>query len=243
MGLPKIILIYERAMISKNEIPKIALESLSGLLNQPGTILYSSHKTLKPSDIYLLGFNPGGAGGHPLLDSINNMLANESNAYLDEGWENLNGSWREGEAPLQKRIRWLLETLGANPREVCSSNLIFLQSRVAADISFDLAKRCWPVHEAILDIIQPKLIIAFGNSGVSPYGYMQSMFGGLEDIIPSGHGSWSAKGFECCINGKSVYVAGLPHLSRYSPVGKTHVVEWLARKLRKGTAAENSVMG
>lgn len=216
--------------MTKNEIPKIAKENLADLLEKAGSILYSSHETLKPNDVYLLGFNPGGAGGHPLLESIENLLTSKTNAYLDESWDNLNGTWDKGEAPLQKRICWLLENIGVKPREVCASNLIFFQSRGANDISFNLAKRCWPVHEAIIKLVKPKLIIAFGNSAVSPYGYLHSLLGGQVEYIPSGHGNWNVKGFEASITGRSVYIAGLPHLSRYSPIGKMQIVEWLKQR-------------
>jgi hypothetical protein len=217
--------------MNKEEIPKIAKYALSEVLREPGSILYSSHETLKSGDVYLLGFNPGGAGGNPVEQSINSMLTNTSNSYLDESWENHNGVWANGEAPLQKRIQWVLESLGLSTRDVCASNLIFLQSREASDISFSLAKKCWPVHEAILNIIKPKLIIAFGNSEVSPYGYLHTMLGGDEEYFPSGHGNWSLKGFSCEINGRSIYVAGLPHLSRYSPIGKKEVIEWLSKQI------------
>jgi hypothetical protein len=215
----------------KEEIPKIAKDALSEVLSESGSILYSSHETLKSGDVYLLGFNPGGAGGNPVEKSINSMLTNTDNSYLDEIWENHNGAWANGEAPLQKRIQWILESLGLNTRDVCASNLIFLQSREESDIRFSLAKKCWPVHEAILKIIKPKLIIAFGNSEVSPYGYLHTMLGGDEEYFPSGHGNWSLKGFTCEINSRSVYVAGLPHLSRYSPIGKKEVIEWLSKKI------------
>ena len=217
--------------MNKSEIPKIAKRSLANLLDEPGGILYSSHETLKPNDVYLLGFNPGGINGEPLSKSINMLLKNTSNAYLDESWENGIGSWEKGEAPLQKRICWLLETLGFNPRNVCASNLIFLQSRKANDISFSLAKQCWPVHEAILEIINPKLIITFGNSNVSPYNFLRSMYNGIEETISSGHGNWKVKGFSTTINNKEVYIAGLPHLSRYDPIGKEKVIAWLRNKL------------
>jgi hypothetical protein len=95
-----------------------------------------------------------------------------------------------------------------------------------------LAKRCWPIHETIIKIVQPKLVIVFGNSDVSPYGYLHAMIGGKEEYVPSGHGNWNAKGFQSRINGKAVYVAGLPHLSRYSPIGKSQVVEWLSKQIR-----------
>lgn len=217
--------------MTKHDIPTIAKEALSDLLQEPGGILYSSHETLKPGSVYLLGFNPGGSDGNPVEKSIDSMLSNNKNAYLDEEWANGSGSWKAGEAPLQKRVQWLLSELDLNPADVCASNLIFVQSRKANDISFSLAKHCWPVHEAILDVVQPKLIITYGNSADSPYGYLHAMFGGEQKHIPSGHGTWVAKGFQCHINSKPVYIAGLPHLSRYSPVGKNHIVEWLAEQL------------
>ena len=217
--------------MSKDEIPRIARKALSDVLGESGSILYSSHETLKSGDVYLLGFNPGGAGGNPVAKSIDSMLENTTNAYLDESWENHNGVWANGEAPLQKRIQWVLESIRLNPRSVCASNLIFLQSREAKDISYSLAEKCWPVHEAILNIVKPKLIIAFGNSNISPYAYLHSMLGGKEEYFPSGHGNWSVKGFGCQINGRPVYVAGLPHLSRYSPIGKNEVVAWLSKQI------------
>ena len=217
--------------MSKDEIPQISRNNLAGLLDKPGSILYSSHATLKPGDAYLLGFNPGGSGGNPVEQSINQLLTSTTNAYIDERWENKNGAWASGEAPLQKRVQWILKSIKLNPRDVCASNLIFFRSREASDMSFSLAKQCWPVHEAILSIVKPKLIIAFGNSGTSPYGYLRSIFEGKEESFPSGHGNWQIKGFNSKINGRPVYVAGLPHLSRYSPIGKNHVIEWLSKKI------------
>ena len=215
----------------KKEILQIAKNNLIGLLDKPGSILYSSHETLKPGKVYLLGFNPGGSDGKPIELSIDQILSSTSNAYLDESWENKNGTWRKGEAPLQKRIKWILEGIKLNPRDVCASNLIFFRSRNANDISFSLAEQCWPVHEAILSIVKPKLIITFGNSEISPYSFLNSVLGGEEESFPAGHGNWRLKGFNGEINGHPVYVAGLPHLSRYSPIGKNHVVEWLSEKI------------
>ena len=212
-------------------MPQIARNNLADLLDERGSILYSSHETLKPGDVYLLGFNPGGSDGYPIDQSINQLLTNTTNAYLDDSWKSQNRVWAKGEAPLQKRIRWVLERIKLKPKNVCASNLIFFQSRKASDISFSLAKQCWPVHEAILSIVKPKLIIAFGNSSKSPYGYLHSILGGKEESFPSGHGNWQVKGFNSQIDRRDVYVAGLPHLSRYSPIGKDHVIEWLSKKI------------
>lgn len=212
--------------MTKSEIQKIAQSTLSDHLHESGSILYSSHETLKPGSVYLLGHNPGGSGGRPLHKSVESMLSRSESAYLDEEW----GNKKVGEASLQKRICWLFGKLGLETREVCASNLIFLQSQAAIDIDFNLADKCWSVHKAILEIVQPKLIIAFGNSAYSPYKYLHKRFGGKEESTSSGHGTWKIKGFHCHINGRPVYVAGLPHLSRYSPEGKLDV-KWLAQHL------------
>lgn len=217
--------------MNKEDIPKLAEKLLSDYLHEPGGVLYSSHETLKPGKVYLLGFNPGGSNGSSLANSLDTMLSHTENAYIDECWCNGSGSWDSGEAPLQRRIDWLLTELGLETREVCASNLIFLQSRTVKDIGYELADICWPVHEAIMDIIKPNLILAFGNSQVSPYEYLHSRFGGSQEELPAGHGSWRIKGFSCQINGRPTYVAGLPHLSRYSPIDKHDVTEWLKTKL------------
>lgn len=216
--------------MNKENLQKIAKENLSDLLNESGSILYSSHETLKPNDIYLLGFNPGGKDGAPLSKSIDKILHNTENAYLDECWENGNGAWEKGEALLQKRVQWTLEVLGFNPRNVCASNLIFIQSKKANDINYSLAKQCWPVHEAIIAIVKPKMLLTFGNSDISPYGYLKSMFGGAEDSIDSGHGNWRVKEFSATINNKKVIIVGLPHLSRYEPKDKDEVFSRIKSK-------------
>jgi len=70
--------------------------------------------------------------------------------------------------------------------------------------------------------VQPRLIIAFGNSGVSPYAFLLSkLTPASETMFPSGHGSWRCRAFTA----GGMRVAGLPHLSRYAidrhpPVGK-----------------------
>ena len=210
-----------------NEISSFATRMLGALLNEPGSLIYSGYKTIQPGKIYLIGLNPGGCGAPPLSESIAQLTARDTNAYLDEGWENDNGSWGPGKAPLQRRIIWLLEMLGENPRDVFASNLIFTQSKNAEGVSVSHANMCWPIHEALLKIVQPEMVIAFGNSGFSPYGYMRNLFRGQEISTPSSHGNWLLKGFHAEIHGKSTFIAGLPHLSRYSPIGKEHIISWL----------------
>ena len=90
--------------------------------------IYSSHNTLSPGDIYLLGLNPGGKGYISIDKHLNDLLTKGTNSYLDEEWENGISKWSKGDAPLQKRVIYLIESLGYNVRDVCASNLIFVTS-------------------------------------------------------------------------------------------------------------------
>ena len=215
--------------IAKHDIPEIAARTLKGNLDQSGRFLYSSHHTIQAGKVYLLGLNPGGQGGPSLKDRLTTLLSQEENAYLKEAWDNRGGSYEPGEAPLQKRVNWLLGQLGFDTRNVLSTNLIFMQSRDASSVSIEYAKLCWPVHEALLSIVRPRTILTFGNSGFSPYGYLHTLYGGSPRSRKSGHGDWSIKGFNAQMPWGEVFVAGLPHLSRYDPTGKHYVVDWINR--------------
>jgi hypothetical protein len=206
---------------------------LRQVLDRTGTLLYSAAGTLSAGDIYILGLNPGGDGGVSIAEDLKALPRKIDNAYLDESWKNRAGSWKPGQAPLQRRIQWLIARLGYNLQDVCASNLIFIQTRDASNLDFNKnADLCWPVHEEILGIVCPKLVLAFGNSSVSPYAYLLRRFGGDEEIVPSGHGSWKCRGFRARIADRSMYVAGLPHMSRYSPIGRESVVTWLREKIQ-----------
>ena len=213
--------------MTKEGLVEFSRKVLKDYLELPGSILYSSGETLRQGNVYLLGFNPGGEGGDALSKNMDTMLSSTTNAYTDEEWSNDNGAWKAGQAPLQKRVIWLLESLGLKPKEVCASNLIFIRSKKATDVSYSVADICWPVHEKIISIVQPELIIAIGNSSISPYGYLLNRFSGDQVISPSGHGNWNIKGFKTHILGRRVFILGLPHLSRYSPIGKKEVLDWI----------------
>ena len=210
--------------VTKADIPSLALQVLDSLLAKTGAILYSSHETRRPGKIYLIGLNPGGTGGPSLRENITKMLTRTENAYLDEVWGDYE---EEGAAPLQKRIQWVLKTLGADTRDVFATNLIFAQSRNDKGITPIQAQQCWPVHEAMLEIVQPSVIVAFGNSGFSPYGFIHALLGGEQEYQRAEHGSWNLKQFQTMVGGRRTTVIGLPHLSRYQPMGKPSVEAWL----------------
>ena len=191
-----------------------------------GEVIYSSAATLTLGPLYLLGHNPGGSPDNNDLPTIGRSLhklpTRTTNSYLDYCW---NGR-PPGGSPLQVRVRWLLEQLGLDPRRVLASNLIFPRSRDAATSKFEhFAELSWPVHEQILTLVQPRLILAFGNSGRSPYSFLARKFQmDSEARLPSGHGMWACRTF--VVPGR-FRVVGLPHLSRYRINGHPKVINWI----------------
>jgi hypothetical protein len=118
---------------------------------------------------------------------------------------------------------------------VPASNVVFARSIDEKGIEFrNLAERCWPVHEAILGIVDPALIVVFGGKA---YEFVRDKVAGpTGEVLPtcnSGHGEWM------CVAARSPdrrrTIVGLPHLSRYHIIGKTEVIAWI-QAIRNGTA-------
>jgi hypothetical protein len=222
-----------------NEFVTYARSSLKDILNKSGCILYSAAFTFRPCDIFILGTNPGGdpdVTDQTISKHLEGLLTKRDNSYLDETWSNGQGKWPAGEAPLQKRMKWVLNALGYDLRDVCASNLVFIRSIGTKGINFYRdAEQCWDVNKQIINVVSPKLILAFGNSEISSYGFLRNKFcDGNEETINSGHGSWKCKGFYTDkLNKNKIFIAGLPHLSRYDPIGKNYIIDWLKNNLRK----------
>lgn len=204
---------------------------LGSILDQPGALLYSAVDTLSRGDYYIIGVNPGGVGGtHTIADALRELPKKVGNSYLDECWAPGGRELEAGESPLQRRVKYLASLLpGAaeNPlNSICATNLVFTQTRAVRDLDFHkLADVCWPVHEDMLAIVSPRLILAFGNSALSPYTVMKDRLGARnEQCRPSGHGHWQLRMAEVDLpGGRKAVLAGLPHLSRYSPIGRRQV--------------------
>jgi uracil-DNA glycosylase len=226
-------------MRAPEQIAAFALGHLQEILSSSGEILYSGVSTLRPGEVYLLGHNPGGNPNDRRLPtvrrSIKELPTKSYNSYLDTRWS---GRKQVGQAPLQLRVVWLLDQLGLKPRDVAASNLIFCRSRDVAGSQFlALARTCWPVHERLLSVVQPRLVIAYGNSGQSPYRFLADVFGaGSEECVSSGHGSWKCRTF--VVPGR-FRVVGVPHLSRYDIRAHETIARWIRRLPRPRRAAQH----
>jgi hypothetical protein len=226
------------------EFVKRAKKHLALILPKSGRVLYSFKGTLKKGQFYILGLNPAGDEKGDFKDkTINNDLKEwcdrneEWNNLLDESW----GNKEKGEHKIQKRLRWLIE-VGldyGSLRNICASNIVFVRSPNVAELEEDFTKcadKCWPVHKDIIRIVQPKVLLVFGNSGSkSPYGVLLRRAKKIlsEKACYSGHGSWDCKSFISEIEGRVRTVIGIPHLSRYDVIGNERrpAVNWIKKQI------------
>ena len=200
-------------------------------LDLSGGTLYSGVHTLQLGDIYLLGTNPGGGsdGKKTIAQGLAALQEWSKNEYFDVEWDPKSKA-------LQRNVQALLSALVPAPKAVCASNLVFMRSRRVQGEEglsdfWGNANVCWPVHEFALNVVRPKLVIAFGNGQLSAYSFLARTLPVLRkhnDFL-AGHGNYYCSGFETVFAGQPMFVAGLPHLSWYA--AKTHVLEWLKARL------------
>jgi uracil-DNA glycosylase len=142
-----------------------ALKSRSGKVFYSGRLAFS-----RPNDLYLLGFNPGGnpiAQANETVGSettqVLTQLPDRWSAYRDESWRNK----KPGTHGMQPRVLHMLRRLGRDPQETPASNLIFVRSSRENTLQggeVELVQRCWKFHEAVIDELQPSVIVCFGGT-------------------------------------------------------------------------------
>lgn len=196
------------------------------LANTPGKVLYSAAATLAPYPIYFLGTNPGGSLPNTLAQSIEDM-SDGSNEYLDYSWEGR----PPGQAKLQKQVIRFLSGLGFDPRDVPASNIVMTRSTGISthhDMDGD-AVRCWPLHQIILESVQPRAILAFGSGQErSAYAYLRAFLKPVRvDSIPAEQQGFTCQAFKAELGSRPVNVVVVPHLTRYSPHKKPDIMKWV----------------
>lgn len=201
-----------------------AQEKLKDYLKCPGNILYSASDTLRcPNGLYVLGINPTIGRTEQKSKITLEMRLKELPKKTDNDYEAEWGATKPGAAKLQMGIKCVIKCLGFELEKTCASNLIFFQSK-ADGIRPDWADICWPVHKKILQVIQPRIILACGNANGSPWKSPYTYIKNLKDLKAregwpgkSGHGHYQLKKCMLDIDGQEVLLIGLPHLSWYDP--------------------------
>jgi len=139
------------------------------ILGYPGRFMYNPISTLRKDDFYLLGINPGGdpkKENLPLRDEIREWL----------GWEKSASAFEQfGDTPYKDTLKALCFEIGKDLHDICVSNLYFVRSpdqdslmngkngalyKLGLDSS---GKEFWPVHKAVIDIVEPKCIFVIGS--------------------------------------------------------------------------------
>lgn len=139
------------------------LMSLSGRTFYTGRAAFA-----QPSDVYLVGLNPGGDPeaqvDETIARDISTLLAERPDAwsaYVDESWR----GFATGAKKLQRRVQHLCKAIGKDPRTVPASNVIFVRTGREAhmkDTKRDFLRACWPVHRAVIDGLKVKVIVCMG---------------------------------------------------------------------------------
>jgi len=207
-------------------------ETIPDILDQPGSIVYSSVNSICKGDLYIMGLNPGGQDGKTIRETLYDLPSKQNNSYEDdEPWGNVK-RYEPGQHPLQKNYKCLKRFLNAD-EEIFSTNLIFTQSLNQHGVNYNKrAKDCWKVHEKFIDIIDPKCFIVFGIGAISPYNFIKNNYALKPDPNPpkSEHGNWPIYCAEAVIENKNRLIIGLPHLSIYSISNKPKITEWLKNR-------------
>lgn len=201
--------------ISKLSSVRMALQALPVEMQKASSkFLYSSGATLAPGKYYLLGYNPGGDPDfieQPFHNEIGFWENNTTNAYLDEKWRK---GESEGQAPYQLNVQALCRAIGVDVRDVCATNWFFVRSLSAAKLKGCSPEMFFPVHDAIMEIVQPEVVFAVG---LSTYKIVKKFFHFDQvNSFSSGHGSWSCLVAQRPYGRRIQKLIGFPHFSRYA---------------------------
>ena len=90
--------------------------------------------------------------------------------------------------------------------KICTSNLIFGRSKSQAHLSNEqmLADCCWPIHEWIMEQVQPRMILCIGGSKIPDYMIRKGRSRFIEEC-PSGHGDWMCQAIQWNVGPTNLY--------------------------------------
>jgi uracil-DNA glycosylase len=210
----------------RDHVIALARERIPELLNRSGAILYNGWSTVRPGRLYLMGLNPGGKPeqiSQSIIDHLQSL--HDDHCEYEVPWMWQNRCAKAGEHPHQKRVKMIVKCLSERISDVCAANAIFIRSCGAADLTDApaLFRRCWPVHELLLSIVRPKIIVALGNSNaLSAFSLLQSRCQGPPRIHLVGSSFLDGKWFEgrLAALGHACTVVGVAHPSRVTPSEK-----------------------
>lgn len=222
------------------DLRRVVAESMpADMAALPGSVLLSPLSAVRRSSTYLMGLNPGGdpakvtrciADTEPPSDGTSSYTHECWDPKCSSDCEHLrdDGLLPEHLANHQARVGDLARLLGySGPADMPSANLVFARSADWAKLKASTGwepgawvKACWPVHQHLLGIVRPRVIISLGYGlESSPIGFIQWMMprsmSKLRDIT-DGTRRWG-RAAGCCIDTPSgsldATIIGIPHPS------------------------------
>lgn len=227
----------ELAAIVRSRMPE-------ALYSRPGGVLLGGPSTLRPGPVYVMGLNPAGDPEkitEPLIETL--AAPDGHSGYTHECWHlacpggaacvHLGADGRTLPSALVRHQRNMIALAGAllgTPATLFSANAIFARSTskrmLEAQTGLGLRdwwNACWPVHQAFLAIVRPRLVVTLG------YGETSSAFGLLRAAAgyppfrrfgdEGRRGGWAFDGTLALGDADHLQatIVGVPHPSYHAP--------------------------
>ncbi len=219
---------------------KIARRELEPFLDKIGLVIYSTVDTLVSNNpVVFWGFNPGqnpdvSDPTHWTIAEALRRFPTQTESLLMQAWPNAkrgtcfrNGDkvYREqfipGEAPYQQGTRYLLFeacqlTNGRNLPAPLVSNFLFLQTKNEKEAGKmsnleEIVNRCWLVHKAVFEIVQPKVLITTATVLEYIHKFKLMPLSPTTESAPSGYSNWLCK--ERHSEQRKMTILQVPHMS------------------------------
>lgn len=137
--------------------------------DKPGFVFFSGRRAFSaPSDLYILGANPGGNPD----DEPDATISRNVKYVLHEAREDWSAyrddCWGPGctKNRLQRGVLHLFDGLELDAGKVPTSEVVFLRSPNLKELkgNFEqLASECWPFHQAVIDTLGVKVVACIGR--------------------------------------------------------------------------------
>ena len=223
---------------------------LAGMNEVTGEVLYTSWQGITEGlPFYIMGINPGG-GNQTIAEHLDSLpeatttaprrLLNDPSqtSHLWSGY--LDSMWRGTQFnPIQTHLFDF--ACGLSPKldlpKVCGTNLVFEASHTPDEVDDWTGKteHCWAVHELLMDIVKPRVVLTFGKE---PRDFVSA-----KCISTCSHTFWPTtklSGQRHCTSyrgtlaGQNVTVISVPHLGRFGLARKPEMMAWLQELVSLG---------
>ena len=160
----------------------------TSLMGESGTVFNSGRQTFEsPSDLYILGANPGGRpqsftkDKYTVRNNVEDVLhhwSEDYSPYRDQRWGRFK---KPGRHPMQRGLLHLFGRVDRHPEEVPASEVVFLRSKDLTELGdfISYAELCWPFHQAVIDTLDVRVIVCLGQKAG---GFMRRKLGANEKV-------------------------------------------------------------